>query len=87
MIKLMSHVHQFVPVIETKQQVDISDERTVTKPIYTTPIIIWWRPADRCLYKGCPRRKCNSITASNRFEGSVLVIEDCHTVILLEISI
>ena len=35
MIKLMSHVHEFVPVIETNQQVDISDERTVTKPIST----------------------------------------------------
>ena len=35
MIKIMSHVHQFIAGMKTNQQADISDERTVTQPIST----------------------------------------------------
>ena len=85
----MSHVHQFVPVIETNQQVDVSAGRTVTQPISTLhPLLFGGGQLTAACIRGAQEGKCNSITASNRFEGLIPVIEDWHTkVVLLEVGI
>ena len=79
----------FVPVIETNQQVDISDGRTVTQPISTLhPLLFGGDQLTAARIRGAQEGKCNSITASNRFEGLIPVIEDWHTkVVLLEVGI
>lgn len=88
MIKIMSLIHQFVPVIEHEQQVDISDGRTVTQPISTLHSLLFGgdQLTAACV-RGAQEGKCNSVTASKRFEGLIPVIEDWHTkIIVLEVS-
>ena len=34
MIKIMSHVHQFVPVVEYEQEVNVGDGRTTSQQMY-----------------------------------------------------
>ena len=88
MIKIMSHIHQFVPVIEHERQVDVGDGRTVTQPTSTLySLLFGGDQLTAARVRGAKQGRCNSVTASNRFEGLIPVIEDWHTkVIVLEVS-
>ena len=61
----------------------------MTQPISTLlPLLLGGDQLTAACVRGAREGKYNSITASNRFEGLILVIEDQHIkVALLEVSI
>lgn len=77
MIKIMSHVHQFVPVVECEQEVDVGDDRTTSQPMSLLhPVLFGGDQLTAARIRGAQEAKCNSITASKRFDGLIPVIED-----------
>ena len=87
MIKILSHVHQFVPVVECEQEVNVGDGRTTSQPMSSLhPVLFGGDQLTAARIRGAQEAKCNSVTASKRFDGLIPVIEDWHTkVIILEV--
>ena len=87
MVKVMSHVHQCVPVVEYEQEVNVGDGRTISQPMSMVhPVLFGGDQLTAARIRGAQEAKCNSVTASKRFDGLIPVIEDWHTkVIILEV--
>ena len=63
MIK-MSHVHQFVPMVECEQEVDVGDGRTTSQPMsLLQPVLFGSDQLTAARIRGAQEAKCNSITA------------------------
>ena len=87
MIKIMSHVHQFVPVIECEKQVEINSEMTISQYCSKVHSVLFGGDQmTAARIRGAQEAKSNSITPSKRFDGLISVTEDWHTkVILMEV--
>ena len=80
MIKIMSHVHQLVPVVEYKQEVNVGDGRTTSQPMSTLhPVLLGGDQLTAARIRGTQEAKFNSVPISKRFDGLTPVIEDWHT--------
>ena len=90
MIKIASHMHQYVPIIEHENQrhlttnnvtVDVTEHSSVLHQL-----LFGGDQLTAARIRGAKQAKCNSITAAKRLDGLVPVIEDWHTkVVLLEV--
>ena len=80
MIKIMSHVHQFVPVVECEKQVEINSEMTVSKDCSKAHSLLFGGDQlTAARIRGAQEAKSNSVTLTKRFDGLIPVIEDWHT--------
>lgn len=88
MIKILSHVHQFVPVVERERDVDVGNGITVSQPVSSLHSLLFG--GDQLTVarvRGAQEAKSNSVSSSKRFDGLIPVLEDWHTeVILVEVN-
>jgi len=76
MIKIMTHVYQYVPVIEYETEVDIPNSATKQSvhSIMSHPILIGGDQLTAAYVRGAQVAKCNSTSADKRFDGIVPVL-------------
>ena len=89
MIKIMAHVHQYVPVTEYEREVQVDNDTTVQQ-IHSKvhKILFGGDQLTAARIRGAQAAKCNSVTCAKRFDGLIPVIEDWHTkVVLLEVCL
>ena len=87
MIKIMTHVHQHVPVVEYERRIQVDEDTTVLQSQSKVHgILFGGDQLTAARIRGAQEAKCNSVTATKRFEGLIPVIEDWHAkVVLLEV--
>ena len=86
MIDIMSHFHQYVPLLQqqnTDQEADISSNRETLHPL-----LFGGDQLTVARARGCQELRMNSDTTSGRLHGLVPTAEDWHTLVtLLVVSI
>ena len=90
MINIAIHVHQYVPIIERDNQIQVTTNNvTVDVTEYSSvlhQVLFGGDQLTAARMRGAKEAKCNSVTAAKRLEGLIPVIEDWHTkVVLLEV--
>ena len=78
MIKILTHIHQYVPVVEYETEVDIPNSNTKqsVRSVVAHPILFGGDQLTAAHVRGAQDAKCNSASADKRFDGIVPVIED-----------
>jgi len=88
MIKILTHIYQYVPVVEYETELDIpnSTNKKIVHNVVPHPILFGGDQLTAARVRGAQDAKCNSTSSDKRFDGIVPVIEDWHTkVVILEV--
>ena len=87
MVDIMTHLHQYVPMVSVSKEQSISTGEIVQVEKATVhPTIICGDQLTAARARGAIKVKINSETAALRLAGIIPAIEDWHTkVILLEV--
>ena len=87
MIKILTHIHRYVPAVEHETEVEISNAAPLSVSSVVTHLILFGgEQLTVARVRGAQDAKCNSVSANKRFDGLVPVLEDWHTkVVILEV--
>jgi len=79
MVDIMSHLHQYVPVVTSTQEIMTSTGETVQKENSVLhPILVGGDQLTVARARAAIKAKVNSETAAKQLSGIVPVIEDWH---------
>lgn len=81
MVDIMAHMHQYVPIIESSEEVYVPslDEKVELCKARCFPIIIAGDQLTAARARGAKEVKCNSVSPTSRFEGLIPTATDWHT--------
>ena len=81
MVDIMAHIHQYVPIIESSEEVHVPslDEKVEVHQARAFPIIIAGDQLTAARARGAKKAKCNSDSPTGRFEGLIPAVTDWHT--------
>ena len=81
MVDIMAHMHQYVPIIESSEEVYVPclDEKVKFYKARTFPIIVAGDQLTAARARGAKKVKFNSDSPTNRFEGLIPTATDWHT--------
>ena len=90
MIKIATHVHQYVPIIEQEDQIQLTTNNVTVEVTENSSVLhqllFGGDQLTAARIRGAKQAKSNSVTAAKRLDGLFPVIEDWHTmVVLLEV--
>ena len=85
MVQILSHMHQYVPVIEQSEDYYIPsiDETVQVRKASLHPILMGGDQLTAARARGAKKAKVNDDSPTSRLDGLVPVAEDWHTKVLL----
>lgn len=80
-VEIVSHLHQYVPVIEFEEEQPIhsSNEIVMVPKAVFSPVLLGGDQLTASRVRGAKKAKVSDNVPSNRFEGIIPVAEDWHT--------
>lgn len=81
MVQIVSHLHQYVPVIEfsEEQVISSSSEKVEVPKAVFSPVLLGGDQLTAARVRGAQKAKVSDDVPVNRMEGIVPVAEDWHT--------
>ena len=88
MIEILKHLHQYVPEVETEENVYISSEQTYVKKcvVHQHKLLFGGDQLTVARIRGAQTAMCNATDSHMKLEGFIPTIQDWHTqVVLVEV--
>ena len=85
MVDIMAHMHQYVPIIESPEEVYVPnlDEKVEFNKARSFPIIVAGDQLTAARARGAKKAKFNSDSPTSRLEGLIPTATDWHTKLAL----